>query len=251
MTVQNKTKCPELRKLDNYEGIQLDSLWQNFPFNPLPRKIESNVNVLALVNLTKDLKEKLNESEFRRAERLADSLRVGASSCQKSNLPQCDQKNAASTSKFVSEITDTIADWTKSGYVSRPFESPPLPRFRINSLMAVAKCNKIRPVLNVSAPAGSSFNENIDDNMLEKVKMSSARNFGFTLKSCGTDARFSKFDMKDAYKNIPAPLEDLRLQGFRWLNKFFVENKQISSGSKHMNKSFASKKDSRRVGAKY
>jgi hypothetical protein len=32
--------------------------------------------------------------------------------------------------------------------------------------------------------------------------------------------------MKDAYKNIPAKLEELRLQGFIWLGKFFVELKQ-------------------------
>jgi hypothetical protein len=32
--------------------------------------------------------------------------------------------------------------------------------------------------------------------------------------------------MKDAYKNIPAKMEELRLQGFIWLGKFFVELKQ-------------------------
>jgi hypothetical protein len=32
--------------------------------------------------------------------------------------------------------------------------------------------------------------------------------------------------MKDAYKNIPAKLDELRLQGFIWLGKFFIELKQ-------------------------
>ena len=82
-------------------------------------------------------------------------------------------------------------------------------------------------MLNVSSTIGSSFNENIDINMLEKIRMSSARNFGFTLKSCGKNSRFSKFDMQDAYKNVLAPLKDLRLQGFCWLNKIFIETKQI------------------------
>jgi hypothetical protein len=34
-------------------------------------------------------------------------------------------------------------------------------------------------------------------------------------------------DMRDAYKIIPAPLEDLRLQGFQWLGKYFVETQQL------------------------
>jgi len=51
---------------------------------------------------------------------------------------------------------------------------------------------------------------------VEKVHMSSARLFGYALQEAGTGATISKFDMKDAYKNIPAKLEELRLQGFIW-----------------------------------
>jgi hypothetical protein len=36
-----------------------------------------------------------------------------------------------------------------------------------------------------------------------------------------------KFDFQDAYKNVPVPLTDLRLQGFRWLGAYFVELKQM------------------------
>jgi hypothetical protein len=36
-----------------------------------------------------------------------------------------------------------------------------------------------------------------------------------------------KFDMVDAYKNIPAAQQDLRLQGFSWLGRFFVELKKV------------------------
>ena len=41
-----------------------------------------------------------------------------------------------------------------------------------------------------------------------------------------------KFDLKDAYKNLPAKEADLRLQGFSWLGKFFVET-QLPFGGKH------------------
>jgi hypothetical protein len=39
--------------------------------------------------------------------------------------------------------------------------------------------------------------------------------------------QMSKFDMRDAYKTVLAPLPDLRLQGFEWLNSYFIEKKQI------------------------
>ncbi len=37
----------------------------------------------------------------------------------------------------------------------------------------------------------------------------------------------SKFDLEAAYKQVPARLQELRLQGFCWLGKFFVELDQI------------------------
>ena len=222
-----KRKCPELVYLSNYEDAPDRRFWDTFPFMPLPNTVETDINVAELENLVIKLRAKLNPTEICRAEKLIYSLKNGASSCQKIDLPSCSIKNASSTAPFGKEITDTLAHWIKSGFVCGPFEYPPVSKLRINSLMAIPKDNKIRPVLNVSQPLGFSFNENIDDNKLEKVKMSSARNFGFTLKDCGINSRMSKFDMRDAYKNIPAPLGDLRLQGFKWLNKIFIENKQI------------------------
>ena len=93
--------------------------------------------------------------------------------------------------------------------------------------MAVDQGEKIRPVLNVSLPESNSFNENIDFFEMEKVSMSTARRFGFSLCEAGYFAKMSKFDLVDAYKIIPAPLKDLRLQGFCWLQKYFIELKQI------------------------
>ena len=124
-------------------------------------------------------------------------------------------------------MTDAIAYWIKSGFACGPFDSPPLDRFCVNQLAAVPQDGKVRPVINVSYPAGSSFNDNIIENSMEKVKMSSARSFGYTLKKCGKCATLSKFDMRDAYKNVPCSLHDLRLQGFKWLEKYFNETAQM------------------------
>ena len=174
-----------------------------------------------------DLETKLLPSEIIRAKKVINSLKNGASSCQKEELPACNVKNTSTAELYSKEITDTIAYWVKSGYVCGPFHEPPLKKFRVNSLQAVPQDNKVRPVLNVSRPEGLSFNDNIDKNLLEKVKMSSARNFGYSIKKCGKNAVFSKFDFRDAYKNMPAPLKDLRLQGFKWFGKFFIELMQI------------------------
>ncbi|MFN9955274.1 MAG: hypothetical protein ACK55I_19435, partial [bacterium] len=51
--------------------------------------------------------------------------------------------------------------------------------------------------------------------------------FGYSIYEAGRGAIMSKFDIVAAYKQMPAKLEDYRLQGFRWLNRFFVETKQI------------------------
>ena len=71
----------------------------------------------------------------------------------------------------------------KSGFAAGPLDSPPLSKFRVNSLAAVPQNCKVRTVINVFESEGFSFNDNIDENKLEKVKMTSARNFGYSLKT--------------------------------------------------------------------
>jgi hypothetical protein len=62
---------------------------------------------------------------------------------------------------------------------------------------------------------------------MEKVKMTSARNVSYSIVEAGRNAVMSKMDIKDAYKIIPAPVEELRLQGFCVMGKFFVETQQM------------------------
>lgn len=156
-----------------------------------------------------------------------NNLKFGAPSLQKSYLPGVFCQNAKISYTFGREMTDTLAAWVNAGFVSGPFDQPPLPDFRVNSLLMVPQTDKVRPVLNVSLPLGRSFNDNIDDFQLEKVTMSSARMFSFSVLLAGRNALMSKFDMCDAYKNVPARISDLRLQGLAWLGRFFVETRQI------------------------
>ena len=96
-------------------------------------------------------------------------------------------------------LTDTIATWIRKGFVAGPFRVPPKPGFRANPLAVVVRNGKIRPILNMSGPIGKSFNNNVDVGKLERLHMGTAKKFSFTLYVSGVDAKFSKFDICDAY----------------------------------------------------
>jgi hypothetical protein len=57
--------------------------------------------------------------------------------------------------------------------------------------------------------------------------MASAKSFAQNVVGCGENAVMSKHDLVAAYKQIPCRIEDLRLQGFMWLGRFFVETRQV------------------------
>jgi hypothetical protein len=79
----------------------------------------------------------------------------------------------------------------------------------------------------MSSPKGSSFNDNVKSESTEKIVMTSARKVSYTIVEAGKNAVMSKLDKKDAYKLIPAPIDDLRLQGFSFGGRFFVETQQV------------------------
>jgi hypothetical protein len=102
-----------------------------------------------------------------------------------------------------------------------------MPGFQANCLMAVARKNKVRPVVNLSSPEGSSFNDNIEEELVMKVTMPSAAQFGQSVLAAGPGARMTKLDMKDAYKLVPAKVRDFRLQGIEWQGRLFIDTEQI------------------------
>jgi hypothetical protein len=170
-------------------------------------------------------------SERIRARKAIRNLVKGAPAAQKSVLPSCSVRNAFSALKHGHVMTDTIADWVKNDFVAGPFSSPPFKNFRSNCLVAIEQPNKVRPVLDISLPKGQSFNDNVSKHLVEKTKMATAQNFAYSLREAGFGAVMSKFDAKDAYKMIPAPIQDYPSQGFCWLGKYFFEKKQIFGAS--------------------
>ena len=213
--------------LEDYQTAPSDCFWNNFPVNPIPKKVSSPLDISELETLIKERKELMTNAEVERAYRAIKYLKEGAPSSQKSELPAVYCKNAASTFSYGPELTDTVADWVNKGFVAGPFSCPPLKNFRVNPLMVVPQKGKVRPCLNVSAPPGRSFNDNIHLPSMEKVYMSSPQKFSYSILEAGRSSIMTKFDMKDAYKNVPCMIKDLRLQGFEWCGKYFVELDQI------------------------
>ena len=219
-------KNKEVLKLESYRTLPGENFWKKFPKRELPESAKTRINVDNLEKLVIQQSDKMSDSELRRATRIISDLRKGADACQKGKLPALAAGNSESAYENGELLTDKLATWIKEGYVAGPFDCPPVSGFRCNPLIAVARNGKIRPVINMSGPKGKSFNDNLDKNKIEKVKMTTAKQFSYSLKESGVGARFSKFDIVDAYKLVPAKTCDFKLQGFTWLGKYFCETQQ-------------------------
>ena len=205
--------------------------WKKFPYRRLPTKPSTRVNVKRLEAAVKKVEKKLTVHQNKKARETIRNLKLGAPSYQLSHLKGELMRNANSATTHGAMFTETLENWIQEGFVAGPFLSPPLPGFRANSLMAIEQKDKVRPVLNLSYPKGSSFNDNLDEDIIPKVKMASAKQFGQAILKAGKGAVMSKMDMKDAYKHVPAKVEDFRLQGMQWLGAFFVDTQQIFGAS--------------------
>jgi len=189
------------------------------------------VKVDVLKEVVSILDHKLTTGQRMRADLLVKELTQGAEAPLSENLPAMTEKNSPSVSIHGKEFTDTVASWVKKGYVAGPFTAPPLAGFRCNSMLAIEQPGKIRAVMNLSGPEGSSFNDAICENAVEQVHMATARFFGYSVVDCGVNCLMWKWDHVDAYKHIPTAMADLRLQGFRWLGRYFVEKQQVFGSS--------------------
>jgi hypothetical protein len=222
-----KSKWSHIPVLNDYSKAPDPSFWSNFPKKELPVTPETNIDIVKLeARVTKYMKQ-MTIHQAERSLKAVQYLKEGAPSFQEASLPACYVRNASSTHKHGKEITENIATWVDEGYAAGPFDSPPCLNFRVNPLIAVVQPGKVRPVLDVSSPHGESYNSTFDELETETVKMSSAKQFAQLLIKCGHGATMSKHDLVAAYKQVPCKIEDLRLQGFSWLGKYFVETRQI------------------------
>ena len=205
--------------------------WEKFPCRQLPQRPTTRVSVSKLKANIDKATSRWTVHQRDAAERTVQNLKEGAPAYQLKQLKGGLMRNAQSAIQHGAAFTGTLEKWIIDGFVAGPFLSPPLPEFRANTIMAIEQKDKVRPVLNMSCPEGSSFNDNVDEQAVPKVRMSSARQFGQAVLRAGQGALMSKLDMKDAYKNVPAKVEDYRLQGMQWLGAYFVDTQQIFGAS--------------------
>jgi len=221
-----KKKCPEILTLDTYLFPAPSKFWCNFPSHPIPSDPETPINCKNFRQIFEERKTIFTHSQKHRATTLLKELESGVTVPLSKTLPGISVPNSISVEAHGEQFTDTLAFWLKSGFVAGPFMMPPLPNFRINQMLAIEQHNKIRIVMNLSGPEGESFNDHVCEAALEKVNMATARLFGYTVVECGRNARMWKYDMENAYKNLPAKPSDFRLQGFTWLGRYFLETRQ-------------------------
>ena len=127
---------------------------------------------------------------------------------------------------------DVIASWVKKRIVAGPFSDPPLQGFRSNPLFVVERNNKFRPILDLSSPDGSSFNDSISKHTVPPIEMASPRAIADSIFEWGEEATLSKLDHKSAFKLVPVRPDLVRFQGFSFLGKWFAETQLVfGSGS--------------------
>jgi hypothetical protein len=222
-----KKKCPEIPTLTSYSLPPPQEFWEIFPSNPLPSHPVSKINFICLKNLAEPLFPQMTTDQVDRVLRTVHELEYGSTAPLISDLPGIRIQNSRSVVIHGEEFTDILASWVKKGYVAGPFPAPPVQHFRSNAMLAIEQKGKIRIVMDLSSPKGASFNDAVDEIKLEKISMSTARKFGYSVVDCGVDARMWKWDFQDAYKNIPSPPDSFRFQGFRWLGMNWVETQKV------------------------
>jgi hypothetical protein len=196
-------KHPTIPLLPRYDISPPFRFWFHFPSNPLPTSPVSPINISAFRRLITAANPFWPPKNRRIAHQALHDLLHGANPLWSTPLPAISVPNSHTAFQHGPFVTDTIASWLEEKFVSGPFPFPPFPNFRQNAIIAVEQTDKIRPVLDLSAPHGFSYNDALNKTALPKAVMSSAKHFSHALWIAGRHALFSKFDMHAAYKNIP------------------------------------------------
>ncbi len=221
-------KCPEVPVLDDYRARPGAKFWEKFPKNRRVENLSCKIDVDLLNKKIDECWAFWSGTQKNVARKTLDNLRNGAETKLSKTLPAQKCKNTPSSFEHGEFVTDVLAHWVKTGVVAGPFSREELgENFRSNPLMAIAQKNKVRLVLNLSAPKGASFNDSVDELHLPKLKMSSARKFGAAVRIAGKNATISKQDIRDAYKLIPGAKNQWPLFGFSWLGKFFFDTTTV------------------------
>jgi len=214
-----KPKCPELAKQWNYKKLP-DNFWNQFPVN-VKEQATPNISWEKI----KLLADSVGNIDRQRLDRVIDRLKHGAKiGCSGAARQPSRSNNSRDAYINGQRVTDAIAAWVKTGYVRGPILPADVPQdVKINGIMTRSKPDgSVRVILNLSAPAGISVNDGINNDDFP-TKMSSTTSWLGVLNQAGAGCWISKTDWADAYKQFPVHREDLPLQWFEWGGRYFVE----------------------------
>jgi hypothetical protein len=216
-------KCPEIPVLKNYGTVKDKGFWGKFPKFKPKNPVGSKIRLSVLDGFVKKCWPDWTRHQRISASRCIQIMTHGAVTELVRPLGPLNSRNAKSAMVHGEMMTDTIAVWVKKQMVVGPFRKAPLQNFHANPLMVVAQRSKVRPILNLSSPKGSSFNDAVNELAVPKLTMSSAKLFGEAMLRAGKNAVFAKYDIQDAYKLIPGRQEQWHCFGFKWLRRFFYD----------------------------
>jgi hypothetical protein len=112
----------------------------------------------------------------------------------------------------------------KYEFVAGPFDQPPLSNFRINQSMAAVQGERIRLVINMSSPKGSSFNKRMNKEGIEEVGMTSARKVSYSTLVAGKNPCHIKTRHKRRLQTCPGSSQRLEIAEFSLSSKVFCRN---------------------------
>jgi len=213
-----KPKVP-LPTLESYEGDPGAEFWEQFPVNKKPGK-----SLISAVKL-RGLVMAVGTGDADRLALVCKDLTVGADiGCTGRWRGPSRSSNAPSAMEFPREVTDAVASWVAAGFAIGPFEEDQVPEgVKVSGIMTRPKPNgAVRIILNLSAPKGAAVNEGIELAAFPAT-MSSTGKWLAVLARAGRNALMIKMDWADAYKHIHVREEDVRLQWFTWLGRYFAE----------------------------
>ena len=121
-------------------------------------------------------------------------------------------------------VSAKISKELAAGRLAGPFDSPPLPNFRVSPLGVVPKKapGEYRLIHHLSFPRGASVNDGIstEDTSVQYARVDDAVTM---IKQLGQGCFLAKTDIKSAFRIIPILPRDYDLLGIFWQGKYYYD----------------------------
>ena len=121
-------------------------------------------------------------------------------------------------------VRDYLSKECAEGWVLGPLSPKAFPNVQISQIGVIPKdsTGKWRLIVDLSAPEGSSVNDNIDESLcsLSYISVDDAVK---EIMAKGLGSQLAKVDIQSIYRTIPVHPEDWNLLGMSWENALFID----------------------------